>query len=131
MDGNDLDELNRLSYAVIGAAMLVHSELGPGLKETVYEAALAAELRKRQHQVHEQTVIPIVVGDRRIREGFKVDLIVDSKLLLEIKADTLIRREHIKQVASYLRFTNLQLGLILNFGASSLRRGIKRVINTR
>ena len=131
MDGNDLDELNRLSYAVIGAAMLVHSELGPGLKETVYEAALAAELRKRQYQVQEQTVIPIVVGDRRIREGFKADLIVDRKLLLEIKADTLIRREHIKQVNSYLKFTNLQLGLILNFGASSLRRGIKRVVNTR
>ena len=131
MDGNDLDELNRLSYAVIGAAMLVHSELGPGLKETVYEAALAAELRKRQYQVQEQTVIPIVVGDRGIREGFKADLIVDRKLLLEIKADTLIRREHIKQVNSYLKFTNLQLGLILNFGASSLRRGIKRVVNTR
>ena len=100
------------------------------MKETVYEAALAAELRKRKQEIQEQTVVSIVVGNRRIREGFKVDLIVDSKLLLEIKSDTLIRREHIKQVNTYLKFMDLRLGLILNFGANSLRRGIKRVINT-
>jgi GxxExxY protein len=129
MDAHSFDELNQLSYKVIGAAMRVHTDFGPGMKEAMYQAALAHSLRKDGHHVDEQVSVSTTVGDLRIPKAFKADLIVDRKLLIEVKSERLIRREHIKQVSVYLRLANLRLGPILNFGAGSLRNGLKRVIN--
>ena len=124
-------ELNALSYEVIGLAMRIHTELGAGMRESVYEGVLATRLREAGHRIRVQTDIRIRIGSDRFDRAFRADLIIDDLLLIEVKCVRGISAEHIKQVASYLRFTKLPLGLVLNFAAPSMRQGIKRVINTR
>ena len=121
--------INELSYAVIGAAMRVHSEFGPGMREEVCHAALVAELRRDGRNVREQVSVPVAVGGRTIDKAFRVDLIVDDQLVVEIKCVKAIGLHDIKQVAGYLRVMGLRLGLILNFQVPSMRDGIKRVVN--
>ena len=121
--------LNDLSYEIIGTAIRIHSELGSGLREAVYEAALASELRRGGHDVGQQVVIPITVGGRRIGKGARIDLIVDGQIALEVKSARGISMQDVKQIVTYLKVLDLRLGLILNFGVASLREGIKRVVN--
>lgn len=123
-------QLNALTFEVIGLAMRVHTELGTGLREGVYEKVLATRLREAGHRVRSQAEIRIQIGSDRFDRAFRVDLIVDDLLLIEVKCAKAIDSQHIRQVASYLRFMKLQLGLILNFAAPSLRDGIRRVINS-
>lgn len=121
--------LNELSYRIIGIAMRVHTELGPGLREEVYEAALVAEFQKEGLPVRQQVVLPITVGGRSIRKGARVDLIVDERIVIEVKAAQSIGPHHVKQIVMYLKLLDLRLGLILNFAAPSMRQGIRRVTN--
>lgn len=121
--------LNELSFQIIGAAMRVHTELGPGLREDIYEAALAEDLRRDGHSVRQQVHIPITLAGRRFGKGARADLVVDETIVVEIKSTRGIGLHDVKQVLTYLKLLDLRLGLIFNFAAPSLRDGIKRVAN--
>ena len=127
----DAKELTSLSYTIIGVAMRIHSQLGSGMMESVYETVLASELRKLGHHVQQQLAVPIQYAGFNFKKGFGLDLLVDEKIVVEIKSVSAVAPEHVKQVATYLGLMNLKLGLILNLGAPSMRYGIKRVINER
>ena len=123
-----MDE-NAISRVILDAAFKVHSVLGPGLLESVYEVTLAHEIRKAGLGVERQVAIPVQYDGIAFEEGFRADLIVGQRVLVELKAAEKILPVHGKQVLSYLRLTHLKLGLLINFNVESLREGIKRVAN--
>jgi len=119
---------NEIGTLILASAIEVHRELGPGLLESVYEAVLARELSIRGLSVERQ-VPAIVYKDLRFDEGFRADLIVAGKVLLELKSVERIMPAHKKQVQTYLRLTGLKLGYLLNFGEGTLKDGITRCVN--
>ena len=120
---------NEIGTEVIGAAMAVHRGLGPGLLETVYEVALAEELKERGLTVERQVSIPIEYKGVRFDEGFRADLVIESKVIVELKSVERVSEAHKKQVQTYLRLTGYKLGYLLNFGEALLKRGITRCVN--
>ena len=125
----DSDDLDRLSKEVIGAAIEVHRVLGPGLLESAYEECLAWELGLRKIQLRRQMPIPVVYKDLRIEEGYRVDMIVNEGVIVELKCVDALEPIHTAQLLTYLKMTGLKLGLLLNFRADVMRHGIKRVVN--
>jgi GxxExxY protein len=123
-----MDE-NAIGKIVVDAAVQVHRELGPGLLEVVYEVVLAEELRSRGLSVERQVPVPLLYRGMRFQEGFRADIIVDGKVLLELKSVEQANNVHAKQVLTYLRLKGLRLGFLLNFGASLMKDGIERVVN--
>ena len=124
----DLAE-NDISYLIRGAAFKVHSELGPGLLESVYETALAYELELNECIVERQIGIPMKYADIKMDIGFRLDLLINQKVIVEIKSvDTLLDVHH-KQLLTYLRLSGKKLGLLINFNSSSLRDSIVRIVN--
>ena len=121
--------MNEISGAIVDAAYKVHTTLGPGLLESVYEAAMAYELRKRGLSVVRQVVIPVVYEEVRLEEGFRADLIVEDKIIVELKSVETIHPVHKKQLLTYLRLSNKKLGLLINFGAYLIKDGISRIAN--
>ena len=122
-------EENKITYEIIGAALKVHTKLGPGLLESVYEHALAFELKKSGHQVICQAGIPVKYEDIKFEIGFRLDIFVDDLLIVEVKSvDTLIDVHH-KQLLTYLRLTGKRVGLLINFNSSRLKDSIVRIIN--
>ena len=121
---------NDIGTQVLAAAIEVHRELGPGLLESIYEVLLARELIDRGLTVVRQTPVPILYKGVCFDEGFRADLIVQSKVLLELKSVEHVTLVHKKQVQSYLRLTGLKLGYLLNFGEASLKEGITRCVNS-
>jgi GxxExxY protein len=124
-----MKEEDVLAKRVLDEAFRLHTELGPGLLESVYEQVLAARLRKAGLQVETQTTIPIVVDDLTIPDAFRADLVVGGKLIVELKSVEEMKPVFAKQLLTYLRLSGLKLGLLLNFGAPSLKNGIERVAN--
>jgi GxxExxY protein len=122
-------EENEIGGVVIGAAISVHQALGPGLLETVYEAALAHELRCRGLEVERQRLVGFVYRGIRFDEGFRLDLCVESRVIVEIKSVECLNNVHRKQLLTYLRLTELRLGYLLNFGESRMKDGIIRTVN--
>jgi GxxExxY protein len=120
---------NELGTLILAAAIEVHRELGPGLLESVYEVVLARELTSRGLPVERQIPVPIVYKGLRFEEGFRADLIVSSKVLVELKSVECVTPAHKKQVQTYLRLTRLKLGYLLNFGEAVLKDGITRCVN--
>jgi GxxExxY protein len=120
---------NELAKIVVDVAYQIHSRLGPGLLESVYHAILLHELRKRGLHVEKKVPIPVVWEEVRLEVGFEADLIVESKLVLELKSVEQTAPVHKKQLLTYLRLTNCRLGLLLNFGAALIKDGIFRVVN--
>ena len=120
---------NELARIVVDTAYKVHTKLGPGLLESVYEVVLAHELRKRGLKADRQVPIPIVYESIQFEEGFKADLIVNDLLLVELKSVEQVAAVHKKQLLTYLRLTNKRLGLLINFGAELIKEGISRVVN--
>jgi GxxExxY protein len=118
-----------LSGQIIGAAMKVHSILGPGVLESAYEACLAYELRKRHLDVLVQVPVPIVYGDLRIECAYRLDLLVEGEVVVELKAVPKLLPIHHAQVLSYLRLTDRKLGLLINFHELHLKDGIERIVN--
>ena len=118
-----------LSGVIIGAALRIHSKLGPGLFESVYEAILTRDLQRLGHQVESQKPVPLSFEGLEFENAFRADLIVDGKILIEIKSIQTIAPVHIKQALTYLKLLDLRLGLIINFGEDQLKHGIKRVVN--
>jgi GxxExxY protein len=120
---------NDIGTQVLEAAITVHRELGPGLLETVYEVVLARELSDHGLKVERQVSVPIIYKGIRFNEGFRADIIVERKVLLELKSVERILPAHKKQVQTYLRLTGLKLGYLLNFGEAVLKSGITRCVN--
>ncbi len=120
---------NEIGTTLLEAAIHIHRELGPGLLETVYEVILARELSDRGLMVQRQVPVPIVFKGIRFDEGFRADIIIENKVLLELKSVERIVPAHKKQVQTYLRLTGLKLGYLLNFGEAVLKSGITRCVN--
>jgi GxxExxY protein len=124
-------EEERLAAVLVDACIKIHRELGPGLLESVYEAVLAHELQMRGCQVARQVPIPIVYEGMRFDEGFRADLIVEGRLLVELKSVERVAPGHKKQVLTYLRLMGISLGFLVNFGEELMKTGIHRIINNR
>ncbi len=120
---------NEIGKIVVDAAVAVHRALGPGLLESVYEAVLAAELRQRGLQTERQLAVPIEYHGSRFEEGFRADLVVEGKVLLELKSIEKLTHVHKKQLLTYLRLSNRKLGFLLNFGEAVIKDGNIRMVN--
>ena len=120
---------NEIGTIVIREAVKLHKELGPGLFESVYEILLAHRLRQAGLEVRRQVPIPIEYDGYRFEEGFRADLIVENKVIIELKSVETLHPAHMKQVLTYLKLTGLKLGYLLNFGAATMKEGIHRIIN--
>lgn len=124
-----MPDLNIISGQIVDAAIHVHSRLGPGLLESVYETVLAYELQKRGLTVERQVPVPIAYESLRFEEGFRADLIVEKSILIELKSVEALAPVHSKQVLTYLRLLDCRLGLLINFNVPLLKDGIKRIAN--
>ena len=120
---------NEIGTLLIEAVISVHRELGPGLLETVYEIALEYELNERGLKVARQVSVPILYKGIPFDEGFRADLIVEDKVILELKSVERVMPAHKKQVQTYLRLTGCKLGYLLNFGEDVMKAGITRCVN--
>ena len=123
------EEENSLTGKIIGAAIDVHRTLGPGLLESVYEGALAYELRSQGLVVTRQMAIPVIYNGVALEEGFRADLIVQGKVIVELKSLDIVPPVAYKVLLTYLRLADIRLGLLINFGEEHLKDGIKRVVN--
>ncbi len=123
------DELNRISNVVIGCAIEVHRILGPGLLESAYQQCLAWELRQAGLVVEEQVAIPLYYKSLAIPNAYRLDMLVESALVLELKSVERIEPIHLAQMLTYLKVNNYRLGLLLNFNLDIMRKGVKRVVN--
>lgn len=126
-----MEKINKITEQIIGAAMRVHTALGPGLLESAYEACLAYELAKAGLAVERQKKLPIVYGELRLEEGYRIDLLVENVVVIELKAIARLEDVHEAQLLSYLRLSGCTVGLLINFHVSHLREGIRRIINTK
>jgi GxxExxY protein len=120
---------NPISKEIVDAAFKIHSNLGPGLLESVYEVILAHELERRGLHVARQVPVPIVWEKVRFEEGYRLDLMVEDKVLVEVKSVEKIERVHKKQLLTYLRLMDKRLGILINFNDELIRDGISRVAN--
>ena len=120
---------NELSQRVIGLAIKVHRNLGPGLLESAYEECLFYELKKAGVYVEKQKAMPLVYDDVKLDIGYRMDLFVEQKLVIEIKSVESLNDVHLAQVLTYLKLSKSKLGLLINFNVTLLKNGIKRVVN--
>jgi GxxExxY protein len=120
---------NEIAKHILDAASVVHTKLGPGLLESVYEVILGYELQKRGLTAERQKPMPIVYDNIRFDEAFRSDLVVNGKVITELKSVEALLPVHAKQVLTQLRLSGLKLGLLINFGEGQLKNGIKRIIN--
>jgi GxxExxY protein len=120
---------NEIATAVVDAAFKIHTTLGPGLLESVYQAVLEYELQRRGLQVAQQVGLPVHYEGVKLELGFRIDLIVNNKLIIEVKSVETLAPVHKKQLLTYLRLTDLRLGLLINFNVERIRDGIQRVVN--
>ena len=120
---------NQIAKEVVDAAVKVHTKLGPGLLESVYEAVLTRELEQRGLRVERQVLVSIEYDGAKFDEGFRADIIVEGQVILELKSVEQLAKVHHKQLFTYLKLANKRLGLLLNFGAVLMKEGIKRIAN--
>jgi iron complex transport system substrate-binding protein len=122
-------DLNELTGAIVEASILIHRRLGPGVFESVYATVLAAARRKRGLRVERQRAVSFTFEGMRFDQGFRIDLVVEDCVIAEVKSLDRLGPIHRKQLLTYLRLTDRRVGLILNFGAETMKEGIKRVVN--
>lgn len=122
-------EINQVSGLVIDAAMKVHSALGPGLLESAYEACLIYELGKRGMKVESQMPLPVLYDGVKIDAGYKIDIMVNDAVIVELKTVERLLPVHQAQLLSYLKMSGKKAGLLINFNVPHLRDGIKRLVN--
>ncbi len=126
---DEKERINRLTETIIGAAIAVHRELGPGLLESAYEACLAFELAEKGIQVERQRPLPVVYKEVRLDCGYKMDLVVDGLVIVELKSvDKLIKIHEVQRI-SYLKLAKLKVGLLINFNVYQLISGVKRIVH--
>ena len=119
---------NKITGAVIGAAVEVHKSLGPGLLESAYEVALKKELELRGFRVRQQVGLPVVYKNEKVDLGYRIDLLVEEKVVVEVKSVEALHDVHLAQILTYLRLSHRRLGLLINFNVKMLKDGIRRVI---
>ncbi len=120
---------NELTHLIIGCAMEVHSQLGPGLLESAYQECLFFELQEKGLKVIKEKPMPIIYKDVKLDHGYRIDLLVNDEIVIEIKTVEQFTDVHTAQVLTYLKLGNYPLGLLLNFHVSTLKEGIKRIAN--
>ncbi|MGA3284053.1 MAG: GxxExxY protein [Verrucomicrobiota bacterium] len=120
---------NEISKQIVDAAFKIHTRLGPGLLESVYEAVLAYELGRRGLRAVRQKPIPVIYEEIHLEEGFRADLVVEEKVIIELKSVETIAKVHKKQLLTYLRLSDKKLGLLINFGEDLIKNGITRIVN--
>ena len=120
---------NEIGKIVVDSAVRLHMALGPGLLETVYEVLLTHQLQKSGLKVRRQAPIPIEFDGIHFDEGFRADLVVENKVIVELKSVESISKAHKKQVLTYLKLSGMKLGFLLNFGEAVMKDGIERIIN--
>jgi GxxExxY protein len=123
---NRIEQLTRI---VIDESIAIHRELGPGLFESVYEAVLAGRLERRGLRIARQVIVPVTFDGQTFDAAFKIDILVEDCLVLEIKAVEQGARAHAKQLLTYLRLLKQPLGLLLNFSGETMKEGIRRIVN--
>ena len=124
-----MKDIDAISGDVIDVALRIHRDLGPGLLESVYETVLAGKLVEMGYTVDRQKPIDIEFEGKRFAAAFRIDLVVDERLLIEIKCAEALNKAHLKQLHTYLRLTRQPLGLLINFAGATLKEGIRRVVN--
>jgi len=120
--------VERVGRGVVDAGMTIHKTLGPGLLESAYEACLEYELRKRGHAVHRQMPLPVIYEDVKVDAGYRVDLMVDGCVVVEVKSVEALAPIHDAQLLTYLRLSERRLGYLLNFNVPLFRQGIRRMV---
>lgn len=122
-------DIDHISGEVVDLALRIHRDLGPGLLESVYEAVLAGKLAQLGYDVARQKPVDIEFEQMRFEAAFRIDLIIDDRLLVEIKSVEQLNAAHSKQLLTYLRLTGQPVGLLINFGGATLKEGVRRVVN--
>jgi GxxExxY protein len=125
----EIDRLDRISHRIIGAAIEVHRPLGPGLLESAYESCLVFELRKLGLRIEAQKPLPVIYKEVRLDCGYRLDLVVEDEIIVEIKAVEKLLPIHEAQLLSYLRLAHKNVGLLINFHVPVLKSGLKRIVN--
>lgn len=120
---------NDISYLIRGAIFKVYNELGPGLLESVYETVLMYELQKQELKVQRQVPLPVIYEETKLELGFRLDLLINNKVIIEIKSVENIAEVHHKQVLTYLKLSGLKLGILVNFNVENINKGIFRKVN--
>lgn len=120
---------NEISKIIVNTSYNIHSKLGPGLLESVYEEILYYELKKLGFEVKRQKAIPVIWKELEMKLGFRADLIVENKVIIELKSVETIAPVHPKQLLTYLKLTGLKLGLLINFNENLIKDGITRIVN--
>ncbi len=120
---------NELSRIVFDSALKVHQNLGPGLLESAYEECLFYELKKTGLDVQKQKALPLVYEEVKLDVGYRIDMIIENKLIIEVKSVEAINDVHFAQLLTYLKLTDCKLGLLINFNVTLIKNGIKRVVN--
>ena len=123
-----MDE-NEISKIVFESALKIHKVLGPGLLESAYEECLFYELKKYDLKVEKQKQLPLIYEEVRLDSGYRIDIIIEDKFIVEIKSVEALTDVHLAQLLTYLRLSNCKLGLLINFNVSLLKNGVRRVIN--
>ena len=123
-----MEALNQITYKIIGAAYKVHTELGPGLLESTYEVCLEYELLKRDYRVERQKALPVIYDGIHLEAGYRIDLLVEDVVVIELKAVDEIAPVHEAQLMTYLKLSGRKLGLLMNFNVTDMKKGIKRII---
>jgi GxxExxY protein len=121
--------INAITSQVIGAAISVHDELGPGMLESAYEACMVHELMQRGLRVERQKPLPLIYKGVTIDCGYRLDLLVESSVIVELKSVDRIESVHSKQVLTYLKLSGIKVGLLINFNVEYLRKGLTRLVN--
>ena len=124
-----MKDIDAISGDVIDVALRIHRELGPGLLESVYETVLAGKLMRIGYMVDRQKPIDIEFEGQRFSAAFRIDLLVDERLIIEVKCTDVLNKAHLKQLHTYLRLMRQPVGLLINFAGATLKEGIRRVVN--
>lgn len=120
---------NELSKLIIGAAIDIHKSLGPGLLESAFKECLHYKLQKLSLQVEKEKAMPLIFENVKLECGYRIDLLVEQKVVIEIKSVEALNDVHLAQILTYMRLGNYKLGLLINFNVAILKNGIKRVVN--
>ena len=123
------DELNQLSKEILAAAITVHKEMGPGLLESVYELCLLKELQLRGIYAENQVSVPLFYKGKQLNKDFRIDILVEKEIVIELKAVDILLPVHDAQIISYLKLTNKKLGFLINFNVPLIKEGFNRFVN--
>jgi GxxExxY protein len=121
-------EINQITHEILDSAYKIHSKLGPGLLESAYQACLVFELRKKGIKVEVEKPLPLIYEEVKLECGYRIDLLVENQVVVELKTVEAFTDVHVAQVLTYLKLSNNQVGLLINFYTKSLKDGIKRII---